>query len=289
MSKKSKGVLFIVLSALSFAFMSLYIKLSGDIPTLQKSFFRNFVAAFVAFILLHKKKIPLNCANGSWPPVIGRAIFGTLGIFFNFYAIDHLNIADASMLNKLSPFFAILFSFLILKEKIAFYQISCVITALFGALFILKPSGNSLISFPAFIGLMGGIGAGLAYTLLRKATSQGVPGPFVVFFFSLFSCLCSLPYCILHFTPMTAWQVFTLLMTGVAASFGQFFITAAYTYAPAKELSVYDYSNVIFSGILGFIVLGEVPDYLSYIGCIIIIGASIVMFRLRLKHGAKET
>lgn len=289
MSKKSKGVLFIILSALSFAFMSLFIKLSGDIPTLQKSFFRNFVAAFVAFILLRKKKIPMNCAKDSWSPIIGRAIFGTLGIFFNFYAIDHLNISDASMLNKLSPFFAILFSYLILKERIAFYQIACVITALFGALFILKPSGNSLISFPALIGLLGGIAAGLAYTLLRKATSQGVPGAFVVFFFSVFSCLCSLPYCIMHFTPMTTWQIFTLFMTGVAASFGQFFITTAYTYAPAKELSVYDYSNVIFSGILGFIVLGEVPDYLSYVGCAIIIGTSIIMFRLRLKHEIRET
>ena len=182
------------------------------------------------------------------------------------------------MLNKLSPFFAILFSFFILKETIAGYQIACVFTALAGALFILKPEGTQLISFPALIGLMGGMSAGLAYTLLRRATSQGVAGPFVVFFFSLFSCICSLPYCILHFTPMTTTQLFFLLMTGVAAAFGQFFITAAYTCAPARELSVYDYSNVIFSGLLGFLFLNEVPDYLSYIGCVIIIGASIVMF-----------
>lgn len=289
MSDKSKGILFIILSALSFAFMSLFIKLSGDIPTLQKSFFRNIVAALVAFVLLRKKKIPLtSCAKGAWCPILGRAAFGTLGIFFNFYAIDHLNIADASMLNKLSPFFAIIFSFIILKERVALYQIFCVITALLGALFILKPSGTSLISFPALVGLFGGMFAGLAYTLLRKATSRGVPGPFIVFFFSAFSCLCSLPYCIMEFTPMTAIQLFTLIMTGVAASFGQFFITAAYTYAPAKELSVYDYSNVIFSGIIGFIVLGEVPDALSYIGCAIIIGASVLMFHLRLKHDAKE-
>lgn len=147
MSSKSKGILCIILSALSFSFMSLFIKLSGNVPTLQKSLFRNLVAAFVALILLLKDKPAIGCTKKSFGYVFGRALFGTVGIFCNFYAIDHLNIADAAMLNKLSPFFAVLFSYLILKESVAFYQIVCVITALMGALFILKPDGSSLLSF----------------------------------------------------------------------------------------------------------------------------------------------
>ena len=114
MSEKTKGILCIIFSALSFAFMSLFIKLSGDIPTLQKSFFRNFVAALVAFLMLKKNHTPLKCSKESFKYVFGRAFFGTVGIFCNFYGVDHLNIADASMLNKLSPFFAIIFSFFIL-------------------------------------------------------------------------------------------------------------------------------------------------------------------------------
>lgn len=252
MSEKTKGILCIIFSALSFAFMSLFIKLSGDIPTLQKSFFRNFVAALVAFAMLKKNHTPLKCSKESFKYVFGRAFFGTVGIFCNFYAVDHLNIADASMLNKLSPFFAIIFSFFILKEKVANYQIGCLLTAIIGAMFILKPSGSAMLSVPALIAMVGGMGAGMAYTLLRKATGMGVKGPFIVFFFSVFSCLCSLPYCIFNYTHMEPIQCFYLFMTGVAATFGQFFITAAYSHAPAKELSVYDYSNVIFAGILGF-------------------------------------
>ena len=122
MSEKTKGILCIIFSALSFAFMSLFIKLSGDIPTLQKSFFRNFVAALVAFLMLKKNHTPLKCSKESFKYVFGRAFFGTVGIFCNFYGVDHLNIADASMLNKLSPFFAIIFSFFILKEKVAKYK-----------------------------------------------------------------------------------------------------------------------------------------------------------------------
>lgn len=283
MSQKNKGILCIISAAFCFALMNLFIKLAGDIPTLQKAFFRNLVAIFFSFAILKKKEISFKMEPKLLPLLTGRAVFGTLGIFLNFYAIDHLNIADASMLNKLSPFFAILFSFFILKESAKPYQLCCVFTALTGTLFILKPNGASLLSFPALIGLLGGMFAGLAYTILRKATHAGVPGPFVVFFFSLFSCLCSLPYCVFFFTPMTTKQLIFLLCTGLAASGGQFAITAAYTFAPASELSVYDYSQIFFAGILGFLFLGEIPDIFSCLGYVIIIGASVAMFLLRPK------
>ncbi len=289
MSQRTKGILCIISAAFCFALMNLFLKLAGDIPTLQKAFFRNLVAIFFSFAILKKNNISMKVAPKNLPLLTGRAIFGTLGIFMNFYAIDHLNIADASMLNKLSPFFAILFSYFILRESAKAYQLCCVFTALIGTLFILKPHGDSLLSFPAFIGLLGGMFAGLAYTILRKATSKGIPGPFVVFFFSLFSCLCSLPYCIFSFTPMTMEQFIFLLCTGLAASGGQFAITAAYTYAPASEISIYDYSQIFFAGLLGFVFLGEIPDIFSYIGYVIIIGASVAMFLLRPKKINKSS
>lgn len=288
MKEKNKGILCIICAAFFFALMNLFVKMSGDIPTLQKAFFRNVVAIFFSLALIIKNHVPLSGCKGNWHLVFLRSAFGTLGLIFNFYAIDHLNISDASMLNKLSPFFAILFSYFILKEKARPYQLACVFAALCGTLFILKPgfmasSGSSypFISPPALIGLLSGMSAGLAYTLLRKAAGRGVPGNLIVFFFSVFSCLCSLPYCIIDYTPMDLKQLLFLLLAGLAATGGQFSITAAYTYAPANELSVYDYSQIIFAGILGFMFLGEMPDILSYIGYVVITSASVVMFILR--------
>lgn len=287
MSEKNKGILCIICAAFFFALMNLFVKLSSDIPTLQKAFFRNVVAIFFSLSLLLKNHINIEGCKGNIHLILGRSIFGTLGIFFNFYAIDHLNISDASMLNKLSPFFAILFSYFILKEKAKPYQLACVSAALTGTLFILKPGGSgTLISFPALIGLISGISAGLAYTLLRKATERGVPGNLIVFAFSVFSCLCSLPYCLMNYTPVTLDQLLFLLLAGLAATGGQFSITAAYTHAPASELSVYDYSQVIFAGLLGFLFIGELPDLLSYIGYAVIISASIVMFLMRSRQSS---
>jgi drug/metabolite transporter (DMT)-like permease len=98
----------------------------------------------------------------------------------------------------------------------------------------------------------------------------------IVLFFSGFSTLCMLPYLLFHFAPMTLWQWISLWLTGAAAAGGQVFITRAYAYAPAKEISVYDFSNVIFSAIWGMLFLSQIPDVWSIIGYVIIIGTAVV-------------
>lgn len=282
-SNKYKGIFYIILAAFGFAFMNLFVKLAGDLPAIEKSFFRNLVAIFFAFIVMKKKNISFSIPKESRKYIFFRSLFGTIGIFANFYAIGKLYIADASMLNKLSPFFAIIFSYFLLHEKIKPYQLLCVLTAFVGALFILRPGLDSVATFPAFIGLIGGMGAGLAYTNVRLATKHGAPGPLIVFCFSVFSCVCAIPFIIFDHQPLAWWQLASLLLAGLSATLGQFSITAAYTYAPASELSVYDYTQIVFAALLGIIFLGEVPDVISILGYLIICGAGIVMFLIRRK------
>lgn len=282
-SNKYKGIFYIILAAFGFAFMNLFVKLAGDLPAIEKSFFRNLVAIFFAFIVMKKKNISFSIPKESRKYIFFRSLFGTIGIFANFYAIGKLYIADASMLNKLSPFFAIIFSYFLLHEKIKPYQLLCVLTAFVGALFILRPGFDSVATFPAFIGLIGGMGAGLAYTNVRLATKHGAPGPLIVFCFSVFSCVCAIPFIIFDHQPLVWWQLASLLLAGLSATLGQFSITAAYTYAPASELSVYDYTQIVFAALLGIIFLGEVPDIISVLGYLIICGAGIAMFLIRRK------
>lgn len=285
MSQKNKGILLIICSAFCFALMNMMVRFAGDLPSIEKSFFRNFVAVFFAFIALKRSHTPIRVPKGALKPLLLRSIFGTMGILCNYYAIDHLMLADASILNKLSPFFAILFSFILLKEKVHPFAAGCVITAFIGSLFIIKPGmGMFITSLSAFIGLLGGLGAGIAYTYVRILGTHGVKGPFIVLFFSAFSCLVTLPYLIFDFHPMSFAQFGCLLLAGLFASGGQFTITAAYTYAPARDISIYDYSQIIFSTMLGFVFLGQIPDYLSFIGYGIIILSSLSMFLFQQKQ-----
>lgn len=278
MNQKYKGIIYILLAAFCFALMNVFVRLSGDLPSVQKSFFRNLVALVFAAIILKKNRIGFSCKKENLMLLIVRSLCGTIGILCNFYAIDHLLLADASMLNKMSPFFAIIFSYIFLKEKVNFVQIFSLIGAFIGCLFIIKPSFEGMEMMPALIGLMGGMGAGAAYTAVRRLGQRGEKGPFIVFFFSTFSCLVTLPYLLINYTPMTGMQIVVLLLAGLSAAGGQFAITAAYCYAPAKEISVYDYSQVIFAAVMGFLLFGQVPDYLSVIGYILICGMAVYMF-----------
>ena len=278
MNQKYKGVIYIMLAALCFALMNTFVRLSGDLPSIQKSFFRNLVALVFAAIILKKNKGGFLHDKKNLGLLIVRSICGTIGILCNFYAVDHLVLADASMLNKMSPFFAIVFSYFFLKEKVNFVQLFSVIGAFIGCLFIIKPSFGNLGSLPALVGLIGGVGAGAAYTAVRRLGQCGEKGPFIVFFFSAFSCLVTLPYLVIGYEPMTFIQISMLLLAGLAAAGGQFAITEAYCYAPAKEISVYDYSQVLFSAILGFFLFNQVPDKYSVLGYILICGMAIFMF-----------
>ena len=83
---KYKGILFIVLSALCFAFMNMFVRMAGDLPAVQKSFFRNLVAFIIALATMVRHKEVFQVEKGNWKYMILRAGFGTLGILCNFYA-----------------------------------------------------------------------------------------------------------------------------------------------------------------------------------------------------------
>ncbi len=289
-TSKYKGILCILCAGFCFALMNMLVRMAGaGIPSIEKSFFRNLVALFFSAAILLRKHIPLRAVKGSYKFLVLRALFGTMGVFCNFYAVDHLPISDASMLNKLSPFFAIICSYFIMKEKIKPHQILCLMLAFVGMLLIVRPGGNQLSVIPALCGVLGGFGAGVAYTMVRLLGKRNIPSAYIVCFFSAFSCLAALPSFFIHFVPLTGRQLVILLLAGLAATGGQFSITAAYTHAPAKEISIYDYSQIIFAAILGYLFLNQTPDTMSVLGYFVIFSASLIMFliqRTNLRHEA---
>ena len=117
LKNKNRGILYVLLEAFFFALMTFFLKEAGSLPTMEKALFRNLVASVVSLIILLRTEEKLKIKKGSLPFLILRVAGGTVGLICNFYAVDHLLISDANMLNKMSPFFAILFSIFILKEK----------------------------------------------------------------------------------------------------------------------------------------------------------------------------
>ncbi len=276
-------------AALCFALMNFFVNAAGDLPVMQKVFFRNLVAAFIAAVCLCFEKEKFRIHDKScllW--LFLRAAVGFLGVVLNFYAIDHLNsISDASILNKLSPFFAILFSVFLLGEKPRALELLFVFVAFGGAVLVASPT-FSMDVLPALAGIGGGACAGFAYTCVRVLGCKGERSNMTVFFFSAFSTLAALPFFIANYAPMSAMQLSFLLLSGVAAAGGQFFITAAYRFAPAKEISVFDYAQVPFAALLGFFFLHQIPKPLSLAGYAVIIAAAVARWAYGLLRDRRE-
>lgn len=281
-STKMQGIFYIIMAGFFFSLMTFFVKISGNLPTMQKAFFRNAVAAVVAGATLLRSKEGFHIKRSSWPYLFMRCACGTSGVICNFYAIDKLGLADSNMLNKLSPFFAIIMSVFVLHEVADKVEWTTVVIAFVGALFVIKPSFNFDAVY-GLIGLLGGLGAGVAYTFVRKLGTMGERGPIIVFCFSFFSCIVLFPPLVLNYAPMTNRQLLCLLLAGAAAAGGQFSITKAYTKAPAKEISVFDYSQILFAALLGFFFLGELPDVYSILGYFIIIGVAVFRWNYNLK------
>ena len=191
------------------------------------------------------------------------------------------------MLNKLSPFFAIAVSYIILKEKANAVEWISVVLALIGAAFVVKPT-SGVTSLYGLVGVAGGLAAGLGYTFIRYLGKRGERGPVIVLWFSLFSCLATAPVLLFDYHPMSGEQLLYLLLTGLSATGGQLCITKAYTKAAAKEISVFDYSQVIFAAILGWIFLAQLPDVYSWIGYVIIIGTAVAKWRYMMRRDIAE-
>lgn len=256
--------------------MALFVKLSGDVPTVQKTFIRNVVSMVIAFwfVIHYKERFFGKRENQKY--LLLRSALGMIGVLLNFYAIDHLFLSDADMLNKMSPFITIIFAAIFLREYVLRFQIVSIVIAFIGTLFIIKPTFN-LDVIPSVAGVLSAVFAGGAYTVLRVLGNREKFYT-VVFYFSAFTTVTLLPFVILFYEPMTTEQWVYLLAAGLFATVGQFGITVAYKYAPPKDISIFFYSTVVFSGILGILFFGEIPDLLSLLGYIAIFGASFYMF-----------
>ncbi|SES95121.1 Permease of the drug/metabolite transporter (DMT) superfamily [Natronincola peptidivorans] len=278
MTDRNKGILYMVLTSLFFALMAASVKLSGDLPTMEKVFFRNLVGFMTSGYLIYKSKESFKGNNTKL--LLYRSIFGLIGIFFYFYAIDRLPLANAVVLNQMNPFFVLIFSFLFLGEIILKLQVAAIFIALTGVLFIVRP-GFDYTVLPAVIGLLSAVFAAAAYTTVRHLRLTDSPQT-IIFYFTGITTLTAIPFMIFgEFVVPNFFQFLALISVGVFATLAQFFMTHAYRYGEAGDLSIYSYGNTVFSIFIGIILWKELPDLLSFIGVACILLGAYLNYRAK--------
>ena len=277
MSERTKGAALMCTSALLFSAMQIPISLSGTtIPIMEQVFFRNIVTLILSFILIMRSGGSLFGTKKNQPLLFVRSTFGFLGLITQFYAVAHANQGDVSTIMKLSPFMITLWAAIFLKEKIRKVQVPALLIAFLGAAFVANPAFNSNL-LPLFMAFLCAFFSSVSYTLLAYFKNK-VDGMTIIMHFSTFCVLACIPFMIFDFVMPTFKELLLLLLIGVFGGFGQIALTYAYRLATAAEISIYNYSGIVFSIILGYVFLGEVLDVTSVIGCALVIIAALITY-----------
>ncbi len=281
MTNKTKAIFYMLLSTLSFSVMQIVVKASGSIPVMQQVFSRNLITAAFGLIVLLYKRENLFGHRENQRLLLVRSLFGYIGVVFYFYATQHMVSADAAILHRSSPFFVTLFSALFLREKLSFTQIIALLTAALGAVMVVQPRMNSGV-VPAVVALLSAAAAGAAYTAISCLKGKE-SSACIIFYFSIFSCLSSLIIGGRRFIRLDSFGYVALLGIGCLAAIGQVLLTMSYKMAKASEVSIFNYSGVIFAGVLGAILFKETLNLISLVGMMLIILAALLIYFKRQK------
>ncbi len=272
-----RAIFAMLCSALAFSTMQIFVAKTADtIPVFQQMFFRNLIATFIAYLFIKKDKIQIVTDQKNLKVLVARSLVGYLSVMCNFYASGNANQGDVATLAKMSPFITILGASIFLKEKITKVQIKALILAAAGAVMVSGPKFDSHF-LPIFAAFCAAIFSGFAHTFISMLKGKEKPWS-IIFFFSGFSTLLSLPLMLQNYKAPTQGEFLMLLMIGIFAAIGQLLMTYSYSLAKASVVSIYNYSGIIFSMFLGFTFLQDSISILSLGGGVLVILGGVTMY-----------
>ncbi|MEL0658824.1 DMT family transporter [Psychromonas arctica] len=280
---------FMLLSAFSFALMTACVKLvsTHHIPVFEIVAARGLVSLIISYVDIKRKKIPIWGNNKVL--LIARGVVGTLALLCVYYAVTTLPLVEATLLQYLYPVFTAILAFLFLKERIQRSTLICILLCLLGLFAMVKPnlSLNSEVVLPwfsVFIALLGALGSGTAYVIVKRL-SKCEDSSVIIFYFPLIALPLSIILLGDNFVMPDTEALILLLFVGIFTQMGQVGLTKAMQSEVAAKVSAFSYVQIIFSTILGVIIFNEVPSFWTLIGGILIIlGALVNVFGSKKKQ-----
>ncbi len=279
-----RGIGFALAAALSFAGLGATVKLASEsLSNEMIVFLRNLFGLIVLAPWLYQSGIG-TLATRRFTHHLVRTLFGLAAMYCFFYAIAHLQLAEAVLLNFSAPLFIPIIALLWLGESLTARLGSAIIVGFLGISLILKP-GIGILSSAVFVGLASGVFAAVAMVSIRRL-SDTEPTPRIVFYYAAICTLVSALPLIWSWQTPALGALAAMAVGGTFATIGQLCLTHAYTLAPAAQIGPYTYATVIFAAAIGWAIWGEVPDRLTMLGTTLVCIAGILALGLSPKHRA---
>jgi drug/metabolite transporter (DMT)-like permease len=267
-----------IASSLAFAVMGACIQICAQ--TLSNGmvvFFRNVSGlAFLSPILFRGGREVLRTTH--LKEHIFRGAAGLSSMYCFFYAIAHMRLADATLLNYTLPLFIPVVEALWLGEPMPARLGAPLVLGFIGVVVVLRP-GSGVVTGAAIFGLLAGFLSAVAQTGVRRLTRTEPTVRIVIYFALMGSSLSALALPFVWVTPAPAvWAVIVLM--GLAATTGQLLMTKAYSHAPASQIGGFVYTGVIFAALMDWLRLGLIPSPTFFAGALLVMASGALMFRM---------
>ncbi len=282
------AVKYMLLSSFLFAFTGGFAKeLSVYMSSIEVVFFRNLSGVIIILYAIYKS--PLRQKGGRPFLLFARGFIGFTALLMYFYNIANIPLAEAITFSKVSPIFTAIFSYLLLKERLSLLAWSGVFVGFFGVLFI---TGFDITSLDKtdWLGILSGVGAGLAYTSIRELRKYydnkaivlsfmlvGTIGPIVLMIIGEYYTSTTFDWMIAPFVMPSGIAWFYIIGLGIFATFSQIYMTKAYSLAQGGIVGTISYTNILFSIIIGMFLGDMFPTSTVLIGiCFIVLSGILV-------------
>ncbi|OUR69979.1 EamA family transporter [Arcobacter sp. 31_11_sub10_T18] len=283
-----RGMQYMLFASLLFAFMGALAKdLSTNMSSVEVVFFRNVFGVFIILYSIYKK--PLQQKGGKLFLLIFRGLIGFLSLLMFFYIISKISLAEAMTFSKTSTIFTAVFAYFFVKEKLGYQGWLGIFVGFIGILFITGFDGSQLEKTD-WLGILTGVGAGLAYTSIRDLRKYydartivlsfmglGTIGPIILMGMAPYYSGDTFDFMIAPFIMPKQDEWIIILLLGIVATFAQIYMTKAYSCAKAGIIGTISYSNIVFSIILGIILGDSFPGIWILLGIILIVISGLLV------------
>ncbi|MFT3690903.1 DMT family transporter [Paenirhodobacter sp.] len=277
------GIVLKILAALCATLMLACVKgLDGAVPTGQVVFFRSFVALLPLLIWLAMQgNILALVRTQNFGGHLVRGFSGTGGMFFNYLALAYIPLADATALSYAAPLFTVFLAAVLLHEKVRIYRWTAVVVGFLGVLIMLSPHleiGGDGLRSAAIIGSVAALIAALCSAIssvqIRHLNASEQPGA-IVLYFSLMTTGIGLATIFLGWVMPTPVQLLLLIGCGVFGGMAQILVTLSLRHAHASLLAPFEYTTMVWSILIGIVVLDQSPAPATIVGAIVVAAAGL--------------
>ena len=287
-SKNQLGIIFMILSVISFSVMDIVVKLmSSHYPTGQLIFFRGFFGLIPILFIIPKERIGNLLKTEKIKLHLVRAFGGAFAMTFLYLGLKFLPIADAITISFAAPIFATIFSIIFLNEKVRLIRWLAIFFGLTGVIIVLKP-GTELFTYYSFFPILFCIGFATISIAIKKL-SKTEPDYLIALYFTLVLILFGLISISMGWKKIDISDIHYLIIIGLSGSIGNIFLTKSIREADISLVTPIKYLSLVFAIIAGWLLFNEIPSVLTISGAMLIILSTFVIFKREAAKKIKPT